>query len=158
MNDKIRVLIVSNKKQGLHLRRVVDVHLSYIYEDSKTQFCLTFVSDIWNQGYFLPLNHIKKNGKVSSLHMFQLHHEILGYNLDEIWKSEDISLFSFLNNSLESENQELKEEFETKVTKFMYRFLEIPSEQTIKILNWIYKSNYTHYTGKSVLLTTFQIK
>lgn len=160
MDTKINRLIVSNKNEEKGVTGTVYVHLNHLFENNKMHYYLTFMSDIWHEGYFLPLNHVKKNGKVSSLNTLPLFHEKLGFNLEEIWKSENISLYGFLNETYRQqvENKDLKEEFALKVTKFMYYFLGVPFEQTMKILNWIHNSNYTHHTGRVVLLTTFKIE
>jgi len=158
MDNKIRRLIVSNKNEGKDINSTVHVHLNHLFENNKQHFYLTFMSDKWHEGYFLPLNHVKTNGRVSSLNTFSLFHEKLGFNLEEIWKSEGISLYGFLNETFRDskENQDLKEDFAISVSKFMYVFFGFPFEHTMKVLNWIYNSNYTHHTGRRLLLITFE--
>lgn len=157
MNNKIRRLIVSNQNEGKEISRTVYVNFNHFFENNKQHFYLSFMSDKWPEGYFLPLNHIKSNGQISNLNTFSLFHEELGFNLEEIWRNEGISLYGFLNESLyeEKRKEELKEDFAIRVSKFMYVFLGFPFEQTMKILNWIYNSNYTYSSARKFLLTTF---
>lgn len=157
MDNKIRRLIVSNKNEKKNLNTKVYVYLTYLFENNKKHFYLAFGSDIWHEWYFLPLNHIKKDGTISSLNTFPLYKENMGFNLEEIWKTEKISLYNFLNESLINDNIDKKEDFALKVTKFMYVFLSFPFEETMKILNWIHNSNYNQYSGEKLLLKTFDI-
>lgn len=90
--------------------------------------------------------------------MLPLHHDKLGFNLEEIWRNQGISLYKFLNDNEEKNQLKRKEDFALAVSKFMYVFLDIPFDKMMQLLNWIYNSNYAYFNSKPLLLLTFELE
>lgn len=158
MDNTVKRLIVSNKNEKIKGDRKVHVHLKHFIEDNKKYFYLEMLSNAWHEGFFIPLSHVKNNGKMSSLNMLPLYHDELGFNLEEIWRKQGASLYRFLNDNEEKDQMKRKEEFALTVSKFMYVFLDIPFEKMMQILNWVYNSNYAYFNNKPLLLLTFDLE
>lgn len=158
MDNKVKRLIVSNKNEKAKGDSRVYIHLKHFIEDNKKYFYLELISSAWHEGFFIPLSHVKEDGRVSSLNMLPLHHDKLGFNLEEIWRNQGISLYKFLNDNEEKNQLKRKEDFALAVSKFMYVFLDIPFEKMMQLLNWIYNSNYAYFNSKPLLLLTFELE
>lgn len=158
MDDKIYKLIVSNKIETDGKNGIIYVHLNNLFEYKKQYTYLTFNSDIWKQPYFLPLGHINNNKMVSRLNSFKLIEENFGINLEEILKTENLSLYSFLDKNYKLMNQQdfYNDTFVVKTSELLHTMLYIPIENTVRILKWIDNANYTHQTSSQLLLTTFK--
>lgn len=158
MDDKIYKLIVSNRGEGENKNGMVYVHLNHLFEYKKQYTYLTFSSDIWKNNYFLPLGHIHNNKMVSKLNTFNLVEENLGINLEEILRSEGLSLYGFLNKNYKviSEQEFYNDTFVVKTSEFLHSMLAIPMENSVRILKWIHNANYVNQNNNQLLLTTIK--
>lgn len=160
MDDKIYKLIVSNRNETEGKNGIVYVHSNHLFE-YKTQYnYLTFSSDMWKKNYFLPLGHINNNKNISKLNSFGLIEENLGINLEEILRSENISLYGFLDQNYKIMNQQdfNNDTFIVKTSELLNTMLSIPIDNSLKILKWIHNANYTHQSQKQLLLTKFTLE
>ena len=155
MDNKTLKIIVSNKNVGQRINRKVNVRFKHSFENNKKYFYLEFISDIWKEQYFLPLGFLRQDGILSNLNDLPLIHKNMGINLEELWRTQGLSLYRFIHDNREENESIRKEDFALTVVKFMYVFLDIPFDKMMQILNWVHNSNHHYYKGTGILLSSF---
>lgn len=160
MDDKISKLIVSNNNDKEE-NSIVYVHLNHLFEYKRQYNYLTFSSDIWKKDYFLPLGHMNThNNTISRLNTFNLVEENLGINLEEILRKQGLSVYAFLNKNYKiiSEHEFYNDTFVVKTSEFLHTTLDIPIENSVRILKWVHSANYVNQPHNQLLLTTIKIE
>ena len=155
MDNKTLKIIVSNKNVGQRINRKVNVRFKHSFENNKKYFYLEFISDIWKEQYFLPLGFLRQDGILSNLNDLPLIHKNMGINLEELWRTQGLSLYRFIHDNREENESIRKEDFALTVVKFMYVFLDIPFDKMMQILNLVHNSNHHYYKGTGILLSSF---